>query len=382
MQHSSLHIKPVESRREHKAFCELPYQLYRGNPAWVPPLRQTENARWSARHNSSLGARFVRRFVASRNGETVGRVAAIVDEAFASRWERGAGFFGFFECADDAEVSAALLERVEETLRREGRKSVFGPINLSTHEEVGLLAEGFDIRPMILTPHNPAYYIALLERAGYAARQEFHSYLWTPERESSPAVKRLVRAAARQANSTGKLVVRSFEAQRWTDENEKLWRLYNACFEDVWGFVPLSRREYMERAENFRRFYQPEMAVICEVDKEPVGFGLALPDINEVLMRLNGSLWPFGLLRLLREIKRIRAARFILMGVLPEFRGRGIAALIAARMGDVMLRHKIERVEVSLVQGGNKRMQRVIEAFGCQRIKTFRLFEKRLTTED
>ena len=379
MPQGSLTVRMVESRADHNAFCEFSFQLYRGRFNWVAPLRQTETERWSPKHNSSLGARFVRRFLAQRNGQTLGRVAAIVDEAFASRWETGASFFGFFECVNDVEVCAALLEKAHDTLRAQGRSSVFGPVNLSTHEEVGLLVGGYDIPPMILTPHNPPYYAALLESAGYAAHLEFHSYLWTPERETSPVVKRLLRASERQTSASGKLSIRSLNPKRWETENEKIWKLYNACFEDLWGFVPLSWPEYIERAENFRKFYQPEMALIAEVEGQPVGFGLALPDINEVLVHLQGSLWPFGLIRLLREIPRISGARFILLGVLPTFRGRGVAALLASQMGEVMLRHKIKRVEVSLVQGENRRMQRVIEAFGCQKIKTFQLFKKSLT---
>ncbi|HEV2915482.1 MAG TPA: GNAT family N-acetyltransferase [Pyrinomonadaceae bacterium] len=373
----------VESRSDHRAFCEFPFQLYRRSFNWVPPLRQTESARWSPAHNDSLRARVVRRFLATRDGQTLGRVAAIVDEAFARRWEPGAGFFGFFECVDDGEVCAALLERAHASLRAHQRTCVYGPINLSTHEEVGLLVEGYDVRPMILTPHNPPYYEALIEGAGYAAHLELYSYLWTPESEQAPAVKRLLRAAAAGAavgRSKEEVLIRSFDPKSWETENDKIWRLFNSCFEDLWGFVPLSRREYAERAENFRKFYRPEMALIAESGGTAVGFGLALPDINEALTHLNGSLWPFGLIRLIREIPRIRAARFILLGVLPEFRGRGVAALIAARMGDVMLRHRIERVEVSLVQAGNQRMQRVIEAFGCRKIKTFRLFRKSLTS--
>jgi hypothetical protein len=371
-------VVEVQGRADHKAFCALPYELYRGDARWIPPLRLAEAQRWSARHNASLKTRRVRRFLARRGGRAVGRVAAIVDEAFAERWEAGAGFFGFFECVDDQAVCDNLLSAAHEALRAAGMRRALGPVNLSTHEEVGLLVAGFETPPTVLTPYNPPYYGVLLSAAGYEPRLDYHSYLWTPAHRQAPVVERLVRSAARNAGWWRRLVVRPFDARRWEAENRTLWRLYNVCFQDVWGFVPLSWEEYMERAEVFRRFYRPELVLIAEFDGEAVGFGLSLPDVNSALNDLDGRLLPFGWLRLARRVPRIRASRFILSGVAPEFRGRGLSALIAARMGEAMLALGMERVEVSLVHEANQSMQRVIRAFGCDRLKSFRLYEKSL----
>jgi hypothetical protein len=373
-----LEIIEVQGRATHKAFCALPYELYRDDARWIPPLRLAEAQRWSVKHNASLATRRVRRFLARREGRVVGRVAAIVDEAFGTRWEAGTGFFGFFECIDEQAVCAKLLSAAQEALSAAGMCRALGPVNLSTHEEVGILVEGFETPPMLLTPYNPPYYAALLSAAGYTPRLDYHSYLWTPAHRQAPVVKRLIRSAARNAGWLQRLVIRPFDARHWETENRTLWHLYNACFQDVWGFVPLSWQEYMERAEVFRRFFRPELVLIAEFAGEAVGFGLSLPDVNSALGELDGRLLPFGWLRLARRVPRIRASRFILAGVVPKFRGRGLSALIAAKMGEAMLALGMERVEVSLVHEANHRMQRVIEAFGCERHKSFRLYEKSL----
>ena len=154
--------------------------------------------------------------------------------------------------------------------------------------------------------------------------------------------------------------------------------MYNASFADLWGFVPLTWAEYRERAGDFRAFYRPELVLFAERGGRAVGFGLSLPDINELLAPLGGRLWPFGWLQLARGIHRIRSARFILLGVLPEHRARGVAVVIAAEMADAAHRLGIDRAELSLVQADNRKIQAVIAACGGARIKTYRLYERRL----
>jgi hypothetical protein len=151
-------ISPAKSATDQRTFCELPYQLYRNDPHWIPPLRSAERRRWSPRHNASLGARWYRRFLVRVNGKPRGRVAAIVDPEFCQCWEPDAGFFGFFECVDDSEAAAGLFEAAENALREKGKSRMLGPVNLTTHDEVGLLVEGYNSPPMILSPYNPPYY--------------------------------------------------------------------------------------------------------------------------------------------------------------------------------------------------------------------------------
>jgi GNAT superfamily N-acetyltransferase len=376
---AGLRVSLVTTAPLHRTFCELPYRIYHSDPCWVPPLRSLEYRRWSPEYNASLRRRWCRRFVVERDGRAIGRIAAIIDEEFAKRWSPGAGSFGFFECADDAEAAEALLGAAEGALRAENRTHALGPINLTVHDEVGLLVEGHGSRPMVLSPYNLPYYERLLRDCGYAPRCDYHAYDWSAEQGHTPAVDRLLGRLARA--SPADLRLRHSLPRRWDEETRVLYELYNASFARTWGFVPLTWEEFGERARSFRPFYQPDLVIFAEVAGRPVGFALVLPDVNEALAQVGGRLWPFGWLRLARAVRRIRAARFILLGVLPEATGAGIAALLGHEAAATARRLGIRHAELSLVHGDNRRVRHVIEAFSGRRCKTYRLYEKALAAE-
>jgi GNAT superfamily N-acetyltransferase len=299
-----------------------------------------------------------------------------VDPEFNRRWEPGTGFFGYFECMPDAEACEALLACAEDALRTQGMRCVVGPINLTTNDEVGLLVEGFERRPAILSPYNPRYYKDFLEAAGYITAREYHAFEWSAASSPDRRIQRLDRLASRAHGRLEGLVLRAADPKAWEAENRTLFELFNASFEDRWGFVPLSWDEYREQAERFRPFYRPELAIFAEAYGTPIGFGLALPDVNEALALVHGRLLPLGWLRLKRALPRIRSARLLLLAVRPEYAGAGVGALIAARLHDAGVRLGLERGELSLIEATNRPMIRVVEAFGCPRISTFRLYEK------
>ena len=369
----AIKVIPVRSRAAHRTFCRIPYLLYRDDPCWVPPLRSEERRRWSATHNPSLRTRWVRRYVAERDSRPLGRIAAIMDPGFADRWEPRAGFFGFFESVDDPEVWGSLLSAAENDLRSADMTRVIGPVNLTTHDEVGLLVDGFDSPPMILCPYNPPRYASHLEADGYRQRTDYYSYRWTSAVPRAPAVRRIVRRLRRAGFG-----VRPSDPGRWQADLRLLHSLYNESFTDVWGFVPLGWDELVARANSFRRFYRPELALFAQYRGRAVGFALALPDINQILRKLDGRLWPFGWLRLVWDLRKLRSARFILLGVLPRFRHRGIGVLLAAEMAAGGERIGIDHAELSLVLASNEKVRAVIEAHGGEAKKTYRLYEKRL----
>lgn len=379
MSDDDVRIERVRTRRAARAFVTLPYQLHRAAPYWVPPLRVAEFDRWSSRHNSSLIGRPVERFIAWRGKQVVGRIAAMIDEAFARIWQQRTGFVGFFE-ASDAAVATVLLHAAEQQLRIWGATTAIGPVNLTTHEEVGLLIDGFDVPPTLLSPWNPASYVSFFDAAGYSPLRDYHAYRWSPDAEYSPAMQRLLRRHRQRSTTPSEhdVVVRGFNRARFNEEVWLLHQLYNQSFADLWGFVPLSWQEFRERALSFKPFYRPSLIRIAETNGYAVGFAVVLPDINQALRSLNGRLLPFGWLRLLRRVRRIRKGRFMLLGVLPSHRGRGVAALLADSVRPLLAGEGIDDLEISLVQQQNENMRAVIDAMGCERSKTYRLYLKHL----
>ena len=369
-------VEPVRTRADRRAWIELPYGLYSDDPLWVPPLRPTERRRWSMKHNPTLAGRTVTRFLARRDGRAVGRIAAILDPAM-HRWAPGAGSFGFFECVEDVDVAGELFRVAEATLRDWGLTEALGPVNLSTHDEVGFLVDGFDRRPAILDPYNPPWYPELAGAHGYEAFRDYHAYRWQPDADLAPAARRLLDRLTRRGGAAG-VTVRSVEPDRWDEEVRMLHDLYNRCFADLWGFVPIGGDDFAARAAEFQRFYRPELILIASADEWPVGFAIALPDVNVALARAAGRLFPLGWLRLLRAVRDLRTARLVLLGVVPGRRGRGVAPLLAAAMHEAGRRLGIAECELSLVQGANDPMRHVIEAFDTTRIKTVRLYRKTL----
>jgi GNAT superfamily N-acetyltransferase len=366
-------VREVSRPADHRAFWRLPYRLYAGDPLWVPPLRMEEARRWSPRHSAALRTRHVTRFLAERDGRVVGRITAGTDDRFASRWAPATGFFGFFESEDDEPAALALLEAAAGAARGFGLRRLLGPVNLTTNDEVGILAEGFDARPTLLSPYNPPWYERLLRAAGCVPERDYHAYGWNPALPHSPAIGRLVRRLA--AGEAG-VTVRTSEKGRWNEDSRTLFELYNAAFDGLWGFTPMSWEEFREKAESFKPFYRPELVIVAEDRGRPVGFALGLPDVNEILATIGGRLFPLGLVRLLHGIPRLRTVRVILLGVLPSYAGRGVAALLAWRLAQSGRTLGITWAELSLVQDTNEPMNHVIAAMGGRRCKTFRLFAR------
>jgi GNAT superfamily N-acetyltransferase len=368
----SVVVRPVLDEADARAFNRLPEKLYARDPFWVAPLRNQEQQRWSLRHNPFLQTRWHRRFVAWRGRDPVGRVAAIRDDLFARRWSEGAGFFGFFESEDDPVTARSLLETAEASLDHIHCTHVFGPVNLSTHEEVGFLVQGYERRPMVLSPYNPPFYPGMAEAAGYSKALELQCYEWRRELTPRTEVARL------RARSGEGLRIRSSDPGRWDEENRILFDLYNRCFANLWGFVPLTWPEYCRLSGSFRPFYRPELVLFAERDGRPIGFALTLPDVNEALAPLKGRLLPFGWWHLMRAIRKIRAGRFILIGVDPEETGHGVAFELSYRMMESAIRLGFDRTDLSLILDTNERMKKVITTYGWPLSSVYRLYRKDL----
>lgn len=318
-------------------------------------------------------------FLAERNGEVVGRIAAISNRLHNDTHHDKVGFFGFFESIDDQAVADALFDKAAEWCRARGHDVMRGPASFSTNDECGLLVDGFDKPPTIMTPHNPPYYIRLLDAAGFAKAKDLLMYEGGSMEHFVVPPERLSRAVEIMMQRAG-VTFRPLDMRDFKAEVERVKVLYNACWEKNWGFIPMTDKEIDHLAVQFKPVVVPDQVVFAMKDGREIGFSLALPDFNVVFQKnRNGRMFPV-VLKLLWALKRekIRRARVLLLGVLPEYRGKGIdSALyhwIWTKSGD----HGMYWAEGGWLLEDNPAIRLGLEKMTFTHYKTYRLYDKKI----
>jgi GNAT superfamily N-acetyltransferase len=323
-------IVPVHSDRDLRRFIDLPYRLHARDPIWVPPLRRDVKAVLSRSKNPFFEHAEAEYFLAERDGVVVGRIAAIANRLHNETHGDKVGFFGFFETVDEQDVADALLGAAAGWLRTRGLDTMRGPASFSTNDESGLLVDGFDTPPVLMMPHNPRYYLTLLERAGFTTAKNLLVYQHgRPNGQLIPVPERLTRATQLITERLG-LTLRPLRMGEFKAEVDRVKELYNKAWEHNWGFVPMTDHEIEHLAAQFKPIVVPELVPFVEKDGKVVAFALALPDLNTVLAtNRSGRMFPV-ILKLLWRLKtnRIYRLRITLLGVLPEYRGKGIDAVL------------------------------------------------------
>ncbi|MFL6568039.1 MAG: GNAT family N-acetyltransferase, partial [Chthoniobacterales bacterium] len=315
-------------------------------------------------------------FLARRDGEIVGRIMASDDPNYNALHGTNVGCFGMFESIDDVSVARALFDAASEWLRQKGRNEVMGPIDYSTNYLCALLIDGFDKPPMILTSHNPPYYERLMEECGFAKAKDWYAWwIGNPERAS----KRLRRLAA---NLKGRepAKIRPIDLKSIGPEAERIRIIYNEAWEKNWGFVPFTEKEFAYMTKELKPLVDPKIVQIAEVDGAPAGFILCIPDINAAIRHANGRLTtfgiPVGLAKLLFHKRRIKTARLVALGVVPKYRRHGVAELLVLQIIEEGMWKQGLVGECSLVLEDNVMMNRFLEAIGCERYKTYRIYSR------
>jgi GNAT superfamily N-acetyltransferase len=361
--------RPADVRR----FVELPYTFYRQSARWVPPLRRDERRRWSPRHNAFLAHAEVALWMATVDGRPAGRIAAIDDRRHDETHGEQVTWFGFFEAESDA-VAQALLGAVERHARTRGRLIVRGPVNPSLNESAGLLVHGFDREPYLLMPYNPPYYQTFVERAGYRKAKDLLA--WHIDLDG-PLPGRIARVADRLAGRAG-FTIRPVDLGAFDRDLDALQRIYAEAWRDNWGFVVPTPAEIGQLARELRPIVDPELVLFVERCGEPVAFAVTLPDLNQVLRRMRGSLWPVGVVHFLRRRAIIDQVRMLMLGVLPEVRGLGLYPVLIAESYRRAAARGYRRAELSWTLEDNDAINAGIVAAGGRHYKTYRLYEKRL----
>lgn len=375
----SLRVDAVEGRSGTRRFIDVPWKLRDEEwRKWVPPLRLVVADALDDRKNPFYRDAVRQLFVAERDGRVVGRVAAIENRGHNRHHGDRTGFFGFFECENDAETAAALLGTAESWLRRRGLASARGPINPSMNHESGLLVNGFETPPMLMTPWNPPYYGALIEEAGYAKAKDLLGYYIPGRTEAMPVPERVQRLAERTRKRTG-VTFRELDIGILEREAKKVLDLYCDAWADNWGFVPPSWDEFWHTAKDLKTVLLPDFSFVAEVDGEIVGFMLIARDLNRVLSdNPSGRLWPTTLFKLLTRLKKVEQGRIVLLGMRAEYRNRGLFPLFAfeaARRGHEM---GFDGAEASWILEDNQQLTAPLEAMSIEPYKCWRVYEKSL----
>jgi len=373
---SEIKISEVSTRRDRDAFIKFQWRIYANDPVWVPPLIIERKTFLDRKRHPFYRHGDAALFLARQNGEIVGRIMASDDPNYNSLHQSNVGCFGLFECIDDRNVAAALFEAAVNWLRKKGRTEMMGPIDYSTNYVCGLLIDGFQFAPTILTAHNPPYYRELIEGCGFTKAKDWYAWWFA---DPAKAVTHLRRFAER-VRRRWPVTIRSANLKNIREETRRLRQIYNQAWEKNWGFVPFTEAEFEFMTREMKPLLVPGFAWIAEMGNEPIGFTLCLPDINVALRHLNGRLtrfgFPIGLIKLLFYKRRIRKGRLIALGVIEKYRRAGVAEMLVLRvMEETMIKRGITG-ELSMTLEDNFMINRFLEAIGATKYKTYRIFKR------
>jgi GNAT superfamily N-acetyltransferase len=373
-----LDISAVESSRDLRRFVGLPWQIYSpaDHPQWVPPLRIAIRDALD-RKNPFYRTADRQLFLAHRNGRLIGRVAAIENRAHNEFHNDRVGFFGFFECEQDQEAADALFAAATDWLRERRLDVVRGPMNPSTNHECGLLVDGFEQHPMIMTTWNPRYYPTLMAGAGFEKAKDLLAYYFPMVGDQALQLPDRYRAHAERALEGQRLTLRGFDFAHFDKEVERCWEIYNVAWEKNWGFFPMSHDSFVHEAKVLKYIVYRDYALMAEVNGEPAGFMVVLPDYHEAYKKIgNGRLLPFGLFKILAGKRTIRTGRVMILGAKPQFRRRGIFALF---MHELIKRGRAAGSlggEASWILEDNDKLNRPLLALGAKEYRRWRIYDR------
>jgi GNAT superfamily N-acetyltransferase len=371
-------IRRVENDQDKMRFIKLPWEIYRDDPNWVPPLIFDVRNNLNPQKNPFFKHSEIEFYLAEKDGKLVGRIAAIKNDNHNNFYKDKAGFFGFFETIDDEEVSDLLLDAACDWCKNKGFDTIIGPVNPSTNDECGLLVDGFDSPPVFLMTYNPKHYIKKIEDFGFEKAKDLYAYdIESQVINDEKVMAKLERMADLIAKRSG-VTLRKVNMKDLINEVRKIEEVYNSAWEDNWGFVPITTDEFDYMAASLKAVVNPDLVMFAEIDGKPVGFSLSLPDFNQVLKKMNGRLLPFGIFKLLTGKKKINNLRVIIMGVKPEYQKKGIDSLFYLETIKAGNRGGYRGAEISWVLEDNMPMRMTAEKLGARIYKTYRIYQKNL----
>lgn len=374
----SFSVAPVRNKADLEDFLQIPYSIYADDPHYVFPLLSEQREFLDKSVNPFYRHAETELWLAREMGRPLGRVAACVDKYHNEAHEENTGFFGFFETESRPEVAKALLETAEAWLRDQGVDTMRGPCCFTTnHDFVGLLIEGKLETPVVGMPYNPDYYADYLEAYGFQKCKDLWAWKYT---DSGTGIPGKIKVAMESLLQSDVLKVRPFDMNRFDEEASTVRSLYNQCWGQNWGFIPMDDTEFAFAAKNMKKMVDAEYLLIAEAKGQPIGFCLSIPDFNQALKPCRGRLFPTGFLKFLWRKRRINGLRTLLLGVLPEYRRRGVDGAMVYKTFQAGLARGISWAECSWVLEDNKAMNLILRRLGAEQYKTYRVYDLYLSS--
>lgn len=380
---AKLMIRPVETKKDRKIFIDLPFRLYADDPNWVPPLKSEALGLITPEKNGWFSHAKAQLFLAEEDGRVVGRISAHIDTlALTMPAEQGfgpgVGQWGLME-AERQDIFQALLARAEDWLREQGMTRALGPISMSIWEEPGLLIDGYDHPPTIMMGHAKREYRGWIEWANYRPIKQLMTYEVDVTKQFPPIVQRIIKSGEKNARIT----VRNVDKTKFEDEAAIILSILNDAWKDNWGFVPLTPPEIKDVGVKLKPIVFNDLIRIAELDGKPVAFMITLPDLNEAIKPLNGSLLPFGWAKLLWWLRKpkVRTVRVPLMGVVKELQASRMASQLAFMMIEYIRRASVanygaSRAEIGWILDDNQGMRSIAETIESRVNKVYQVYER------
>jgi hypothetical protein len=373
-------IRPVETKKDRRAFVDFAWEVYKDDPHWVPPLKDEVHGLITPGKNPWFEHARAQLWLAERGGKVVGRISAQVDDLVQEYMEPGTGQWGFLDALDE-EAAQALIKTAEDWLRAQGMKIALGPISLSIWDEPGLEIEGFDEDPTVMMGHHRPEYRGWIEAAGYKKAKDLLTYEVDIAHWDDPKINRLIKMG--EANPH--IRIRMCDKSRFDQEARIILNILNDAWSNNWGYVPLTEAEIAYAGKKLKPIIYNELVRVAEIDGEPVAFMITLPDINELTKDLNGELFPFGFIKLLWRLRkpRTRRSRVPLMGVAKKLHQSRMASMLAFMLIEYTRRDCVGKFGINIGEFGwiledNKGMLSIAELPGAKINHRYRIYEKQL----
>jgi len=371
-----MRICQVESRRDMRDFIKLPYELYVRDKVWVPPLRSEQRKQFSSKTNPFLEHCRWQLFLLKEKGKVIGRIAAFIDTLANVFWKEQVGLFGYFECIADKTASNMLLEAAKKWLIEQQCSTMRGPWSFVS-QEFGMVVEGFEPSPVIMAPFNPPYYKEHLEDIGLKKAKDL--LCWEISMADGYRIpQRIVKLTDVIAERYG-ITVRKLNIKNYDKEIQTILDLSNTSLIQNWGYSPATEAEAKDMAKEMKRIIQAKGVLFAE-DKNgrPIGFIIALPDLNSLLKGLNGRLFPLGFIKLLWGIPRLRKYRLFALGVIPEYQRKAVDSLLYRALNESLFSKDLW-IEINYVLEDNWPMINAINKLEATQSRRYRVYEMEIS---